>query len=525
MAFLIIASAAGRAKVDGSEPPPAAARTATATVPAPAMPPDLARRVQEVTDAVLEHHIDPPTRQQMILSGLHTLYRTAGRPIPLGLGRRVSAVATTEQLSALLKELWPKSTTKPMTTYAMEEALLGGLVLDVPGDAQWMSAKESRVAEQMAGNRYVGIHVALGTDEKEGRPTMVEVFEGGPADRAGVKAGDLLEEVEGVDTGGKELREVIDRLRGDEGTDVTIKVRAPKEATSRTMKITRAQLPRVTIGGVRKRPPGDESFRLDGPDPIGYLKVREISASTPHELRKLARKMEAEGLRALVLDLRGVSSGGTSVHPATLLADYLLEGGTIGRVRTVRGETTYEADSDALLRGWPIAVLVDPATSGAAEWIAAALQDNHRAVIVGWPTRGAYRTRSAERRPAGNDGSGFYEATVKSTVPVGDGRWSVSLATGYLERGDGGPLAERDTPGPLDRDKPQGGVQPDHPLPAPREQAQASRKPDEKPIPLRKPGDRSYGPVKTDEAPPPSTTVDPAVAAAVTILRQALEKR
>ena len=79
-------------------------------------------------------------------------------------------------------------------------------------------------------------------------------------------------------------------------------------------------------------------------------------------------------------------SAGTSVHPAVLLADRLLPGGVIGRVRTAEGEMTYQADSDALFRGLPIAVLVDDGTSGTAEWLAAALQDNHRAMIVGTPT-------------------------------------------------------------------------------------------------------------------------------------------
>src|SRR5262245_54542193 len=66
---------------------------------APAMPADLAQQAQAVTDAVLEHHIDPPARQQMILSGLKALYRVAGLPAPAELGRRASAVATPEQLA------------------------------------------------------------------------------------------------------------------------------------------------------------------------------------------------------------------------------------------------------------------------------------------------------------------------------------------------------------------------------------------------------------------------------------------
>ena len=244
-------AAAGVALADGPQPPPFSA--ATTPAPAPAMPADLARHVQEITDAVLENHIDPPARQQMILAGIKALYRAAGRPDPMGLGRRVSAVATPEQLAALLKEMWPQTTARPVDVGDLEEVLFEGLLAAVPGQAYLMSAKESKVAESMAGNRYVGIHVALSTDDKEKRPTMHEVFPGGPADRAGVKKGDLLEEVDGVDTKGMKLSDVVERLRGDEGTDVMIKVRQPKETKSRTMKLTRGQLPRHDD---RRRPQG-----------------------------------------------------------------------------------------------------------------------------------------------------------------------------------------------------------------------------------------------------------------------------
>ncbi|HZW30692.1 MAG TPA: S41 family peptidase, partial [Isosphaeraceae bacterium] len=306
----------------------------------------------------------------------------------------------------------------------LEEALLRGLCESVPAGAFLSTEKESKVAEQFAGNRYVGIHIALGMDDQEKRPKIFDVFEGGPADRAGVKKDDLLEQIDGVDTKGMDVRQAVDRLRGAEGTDVTIKVRQPKESKSRTMTITRGRHVHATITGIRKRSPGGWDVRLNDADPIGYLRISEISVSTPHELLKLARQLESEGVRALVLDLRGLR--GDSLHPAVLLADRLLDRGPIGRVRTARGETTYQADPDALFRGWPMAVLIDLATSGTAEWLAATLQDNHRAILIGEPTRSAIAPSSG--------------ALVRSTIPVGDGAWSITLATGQLERGDGRPL-------------------------------------------------------------------------------------
>ena len=91
-----------------------------------------------------------------------------------------------------------------------------------------------------------------------------------------------------------------------------------------------------------------------------------------------------------------------------------------------RGETQYQAEPGALFPDWPLVVLVDQSTWGTAEWLAAALQDNHRAILVGMPSASA---------------TGVPGAGVKSTIPVGDGTWSIVLTTGRLERGDGRPLA------------------------------------------------------------------------------------
>jgi carboxyl-terminal processing protease len=500
---------------EGPHPSPSAA--------SPKLPPDLPRRIQEITDVVLEHHIDPPARQQMILSGLKAMYREAGVAPPAGLGRRVSAVATPEQLAALLGDAWPRTTEEPTASTKLADALLRGLLAAVPGDAELMTSKESKAAEQIAGNRYVGLHITLETDDHEHRPTIGRIVQGGPAERAGLQSGERLEAIDGVETKGMAMREVIDRLRGEEGTDVTIKVR--KGSQSRTLKITRGQLPHSpiggqlphpAIGGVRKDASGDWQLRLAGPDPIGYLKITEIAPSTPHELRKLARPMESQGIRALVLDLRNSAPGDGSamrVHSAALLADSLLERGPIGRVRTVRGATTYQADPDALFRGWPIAVLIDFTTSDTAEWIAAALQDNHRAVIVGWPTQGTYLVPSPDGSSREFLKPRLDGGIVRSMVPVGDGRWAVSLVTSELERGDGRPLADRGSTRLEDfpsRKKAMGGVQPDHLISPFRGRFPRRLMPGEEADASGKPGEKA------------GTSPDPTLVAAVRVLHQTL---
>jgi carboxyl-terminal processing protease len=141
-------------------------------------------------------------------------------------------------------------------------------------------------------------------------------------------------------------------------------------------------------------------------------------------------------------------------------------------------EMRYEATPDALFRGWPMAVLVDRGTSCGAEWLAAALQDNHRAVIVGGPTASVF---SDMERSFGATGA----ADVSSTIPVGGGSWSVMLTTGILQRGDGRPLApfsaNRKKSGPLDRESWQTyyrdtkwGIKPDHLVGDPAKESSAN---------------------------------------------------
>jgi carboxyl-terminal processing protease len=471
---------------------------------AAAMPPGLAKRAQDITEAVLKSHLDPPTRQEMLLNGIRQLDRAAGTPLPAGLSRKVSSLTTPEQFAALLTEVWPARPAKAVSGAVLEEALVEGLLAAVPGGAQWMSAKEHRVQEQLAGNRYVGVHIQVRYDDKEKRTIIQAIVPGGPADRAGAKTEDRFESIDGVDVRSKTIGEVVDRLRGESGTDVVVQVRQPGAKEPRTLRMTRGPLFLPTVSGLSKRSSGEWDFRTDASGAVAYLRVRDISASTPHELRKQAEVLRIQGFRALVLDLRGVSS--TAAHPAVLLADELLERGRIGRITQADGERTYDATPGSLFPDWPLALLVDEGTAGAAEWFAAALQDNRRAVLVGSPTTGSQRVRERFLVPA-------FEANVRSIVPVGEGGEGgfVSLVVGRFLRSDGRELAAfpsevSPTESPVESmglGTGKGGVKPDHTV------ARTRKGRDQAP---------ARGGMLGDAFPPVDPWMDPVLSRAVTVL-------
>jgi carboxyl-terminal processing protease len=212
-----------------------------------------------------------------------------------------------------------------------------------------------------------------------------------------------------------------------------VKVRQPKSKEARILKMTRGVLFLPTVVGACKKSSGKWDYRVGSPDPIGYLRIRDISASTPHELRKLADDLNSQGLKALIVDLRELSA--SALHPTVLVADSLLEHGRIGQVRMADRIMTYDATGNALFRGWPMVALIDSRTAGGAEWLAASLQDNHRAMIVG--------TQSMSGGPvasSGREANVPRSAEIHTTVPVGNGS-HLTLVSGRFERGNGRSLA------------------------------------------------------------------------------------
>ncbi len=387
----------------------AAARSgADEPAPAKTADPPLARRLWAVTELVLDHHVDPPARQQMLLAGVKELLAKANKPAPRDLGRRLSGLTTLEQFEALLKELHPAP-----TPAEAEEAVLEGMLAAVPGRAHFFNPEGVKMAAVSQDNNYVGTGIQIRMDDKEKLAQIMIPFAGGPFRRAGGRAQDLIVEVDGQSMAGKSMRDVVTALRGGEGTTVTALVRQPGSSEKRLLNMVREVIPFQSAVGYRRVSEEGFDFHADPNLPVAFVRLTTLSSSTYHELRRLERQLRREGYCALVLDLRGTNPG-TVVHAAQV-ADALLDGGLMWKVRDTRGRVTeYKADRYCLFRDWPVAVLVDELTVETPAVIAEALQDRGRAVLVGSPT------------PAGG--------TVRSLVPLPDGTGGVNLQTGFVER-------------------------------------------------------------------------------------------
>ena len=338
-ASTIVGLASLVALISAASPGPAAEDEGNKPAP-PAIPAEAVRLTRDVVEAVLRTHFDPPTRQEMVLSGIKSLRRTTGEPAPADLARRISDATGFDQLAAILNESWPRG--KP--SEPLKAALLEGLLQPVAGESRFMTDKEYQVMEQFAGNRYEGVHIAL-SKKGEGddqRPQINTVMPGGPADRAGAKQNDVIEAIDGVDTRGMNINEAVDRIRGPLGSAVEFRVRQPDSQDARTLRMTRERLFVPTVVGLSKTPSGAWNHRIDGPDAVAYLRVAKINASTPHELRRIAEGLDGDRPRGVILDLRGLSD--CDFHAAVVLADSLLGAGPIGRVQAA-GRTTTRPNS------------------------------------------------------------------------------------------------------------------------------------------------------------------------------------
>jgi C-terminal peptidase prc len=422
-AFVLLTATAGVGLLLGNPPRhagdgPASAPAAKDTPGKPADAPvagDLAARVWGILEVVRQNHLEPPPRGDMILAAAKGLVKAAKATPPDDLARRAADVASEEQLRAFLREIAPART--GAADAKTEAALLEGLFDSIPGKPALLSADELRRADQLSGNRYVGIGIQIAPYEPEKVTQIRNPFPRGTARKAGVKPNDLLLEVDGKSTKGVDLQQVVKWVQGPKGTPVTIVVRQPDASEKRTLKVLRDVIPIDSVLGYRRAGEDRWDYRADPEAGVGYVWVPSIKSSTLHELRQVERRLQAEGARALVLDLRFSQGEGVLDH-AALVADGLLDGGLMWRVRHGGADAQESrADRECLFRGWPLAVLVNGITDNAQGAVLAALQDNHRATLVGEPTKGDGSVRKIFHLPGGQDGLTVLTGRLERAAP------------------------------------------------------------------------------------------------------------
>ncbi len=212
--------------------------------------------------------------------------------VPIDLEKRCAEVTNAAQLASLIDAPFHKADAP--TQAKLEQALLDAVLTSIPGKASLVdppTKKELAVQEQISGNRYVGIGIALRLSKTDVKPVVTTTILHGSARKAGMKADDIIESVDGKDTRAIPLAQVVDWLRGEEGSSVTVVVQMTGTAESRKYTIVRAKVPFEHLFGLHRIAEEEFDFHAEPQAPIAYLRVASFSSSTLHELRQAERKL------------------------------------------------------------------------------------------------------------------------------------------------------------------------------------------------------------------------------------------
>jgi carboxyl-terminal processing protease len=281
---------------------------------------------------------------------------------------------------------------RPISKSKLTSASIAGAVASL-GDrfSHYLSPREFREFSQPPSFTGIGVSVS---PEPNGLQ-IARVFDSSPAARAGLRAGDRIVAVNGRKLAGVSPDAAIAMIKGPPGTDVRLGVeqRRAGHRLTRTLTLTRTTISEPVVASETKSV---------GSRKLGVVALATFSPGAHGELREGVEHELHAGARGIVLDLR--ANGGGLVEEARLIASVFIPKGTIvsTRGRKVPSETLVAA-GDAISPSIPVVVLVDANTASAAEIVTAALQDHHRATVVGTHTfgKGVFQ----EEEPLSNGGA------------------------------------------------------------------------------------------------------------------------
>ncbi|MHC4106593.1 MAG: S41 family peptidase [Planctomycetota bacterium] len=315
--------------------------------------------------------------------------------LPIAIAERTSAYEWFDPIIDVRRILLDQSIHRPEEE-AMQQAMIQAMIrtLDDPHTIYIPPSAEAEFNKDLRGT-YVGIgaEVTIVDDYL----TIVTPMDGSPALEAGVAAGDVVLEIEGVSTYQVPITESIDRLVGEPGTEVSIRVRH-LDGSEEDLTVTRRQIITPTVKGLRRM--GEAwNFCVDADLDLAYLRVTQFNNSTVHDLKAVLDQLREAGLGGLILDLR--DNHGGSLGAAVAMADLFIEEGKLVSVtgRDESEQRSMQASQRDTLPHFPMVVLVNGTSASASEIVAGALQDHERAKVLGTRTYGKGSVQEVRQLP------------------------------------------------------------------------------------------------------------------------------
>ena len=294
---------------------------------------------------------------------------------------------------------------------ALERGAIVGMTesLDDRGHTGYLTPDEVAARDDSLSGTFVGVGAVL--DQQDGAVRIVRVLRDSPAERAGLKAGEEIVTVDGASVAGLAIDEVVSKVRGIEGTEVALELRAP-DGTMRTLTITREKL---------DLPLASWAFVPGTKDAV--LRLESFSAGAGKATTAALREALDQGAQGIVLDLRG-NPGGYVNEPVEVASQLLADGVVYLSVDRSGTQTAHDVKGGGIATDIPLVLLVDDQTASSAEILTGAVQDAGRGTVVGVTT---YGTGTVVSTFPLQDGGALTIGTERWLTPKGRAIWREGL--------------------------------------------------------------------------------------------------
>lgn len=257
--------------------------------------------------------------------------------------------------------------------------------LDDYSGVVWPAQKE-RLERTTTGKFYgVGIQISLVNRQL----TVVTPLEDTPAHRAGIKAGDKIVSVDGKSTLGIDLNSAVEKITGEEGTEVVLGIKSAGDKKARDIKLIRSEIPIRTIKGWERKPGGEWNYYVDEQSQIGFIRMTQFGPTTVDDMDKAVTQMRStKGLKGLIIDLR-FNPGGLLSAAVDICNRFINRGIIVSTTGPIHIKPqAFFADEEHTYGEFPVVILINKGSASASEILSGCLQSHNRALIVGNRTFG-----------------------------------------------------------------------------------------------------------------------------------------
>ncbi len=277
---------------------------------------------------------------------------------------------------------------EPVQASTLFQRAMDGMLGDLDPNSAYITPDELAEFNEEVNQQFVGVGMEVAIDPDAKQLIVLSPIVDSPAFEAGILGGDRILSIDGDSTQGMSLQDAVGLLRGKAGEPVALTIQREGEPKPIEMTVVRGTIQVESVRGDTRNADGSWNFLLQGSDRIGYIRITSFTEKTAEEMEQALDWLSARDMRGLVLDLRDDPGG--YIDAAVDVCDMLIRSGVIVTVRRREGKIgeTYVASGRGAYTDFPIVVLVNDMSASAAEIVAACLQDNHRATVVGQRTYG-----------------------------------------------------------------------------------------------------------------------------------------